>query len=195
MIGPREVTQHPHPRLSPARKGDSGLSVLQDLLTKSPSSSPWLSAFRGNHRTPFTCALFSFARTKKQLNKFSLFGTAHGRWAGFSCWHASWMHGIGWGLPRRAFAFRNHMLCTGGFPGSSDGKEPARNTGDPSSTPGPGRSAGEGPGNPLSTLAWRIPWTEEPGGLQSMGSQRVGRSWAANTHTHTLHWTYLFVVL
>ena len=25
-----------------------------------------------------------------------------------------------------------------------------------------------------SILAWRIPWTEEPGGLQSMGSQRVG---------------------
>ena len=25
-------------------------------------------------------------------------------------------------------------------------------------------------------LAWRIPWTEEPGGLQSMGSQRVGHS-------------------
>ena len=95
------------------------------------------------------------------------------------------MHGIGWGLPRRAFAFRNHMLCTGGFLGSSDGKEPARNMGDLSSTPGPGRSPGEGPGNPLSTLAWRIPWTEEPGGPQSMGSQRVGRSWAANTHTHT----------
>ena len=27
-----------------------------------------------------------------------------------------------------------------------------------------------------SILAWRITWTEEPGGLQSMGSQRVGRS-------------------
>ena len=26
-----------------------------------------------------------------------------------------------------------------------------------------------------SVLAWRIPWTEEPGGLQSMGSQRVGQ--------------------
>ena len=26
----------------------------------------------------------------------------------------------------------------------------------------------------FSNLAWRIPWTEEPGGLQSMGSQRVG---------------------
>ena len=30
-------------------------------------------------------------------------------------------------------------------------------------------------------LAWRIPWTEEPGGLQSMGSQRVGQDWATNT--------------
>ena len=28
-----------------------------------------------------------------------------------------------------------------------------------------------------SILAWRIPWTEEPGGLQSMGSKRVGHNW------------------
>ena len=34
-----------------------------------------------------------------------------------------------------------------------------------------------------SVLAWRIPWTEEPGGLQSMGSQRVGQDWASNTFT------------
>ena len=32
-----------------------------------------------------------------------------------------------------------------------------------------------------STLSWRIPWTEEPGGLQSMGSQRVGHNRVANT--------------
>ena len=38
---------------------------------------------------------------------------------------------------------------------------------------GLGRSCGEGNGNPSSTLAWRIPWTEEPGRLQSMGLQRV----------------------
>ena len=31
-----------------------------------------------------------------------------------------------------------------------------------------------------STLAWRIPWTEEPGGLQSMGSQRVGQNWVTS---------------
>ena len=33
---------------------------------------------------------------------------------------------------------------------------------------------GEGSGTHSSTLAWRIPWMEEPGGLQSMGSLRVG---------------------
>ena len=33
-----------------------------------------------------------------------------------------------------------------------------------------------------SILAWRIPWTEEPGGLQSMGSQRVTQDWAMFTY-------------
>ena len=37
-----------------------------------------------------------------------------------------------------------------------------------------------------SILAWRIPWTEEPGGLQSTGSQRVGHDWVTNTTTTTL---------
>ena len=39
-----------------------------------------------------------------------------------------------------------------------------------------------------SILAWKIPWTEEPGRLQSMqGSQRVRHDWAhTHTHTHTL---------
>ena len=32
-------------------------------------------------------------------------------------------------------------------------------------------------------LAWRIPWTEKPGGLQSLGSQRVRHDWATNTCT------------
>ena len=36
-----------------------------------------------------------------------------------------------------------------------------------------------------STLAWRIPWTTEPDGLQSMGSQRVRHNWATHTHTYT----------
>ena len=33
-----------------------------------------------------------------------------------------------------------------------------------------------------STLAWKIPWTEEPGGPQSMGSQRVRHDWATSLH-------------
>ena len=36
-----------------------------------------------------------------------------------------------------------------------------------------------------SVLAWRIPWTEEPGGLQSMGLQRVGHDWFMTEHTYT----------
>ena len=38
--------------------------------------------------------------------------------------------------------------------------------------PGSGRSSGEGMATHSSILAWRIPWMEEPSGLQSMGSQR-----------------------
>ena len=40
-----------------------------------------------------------------------------------------------------------------------------------------------------STFAWKIPWTEEPGGLQSMGSQRVGHDWATSLSLFPfMHW-------
>ena len=40
-----------------------------------------------------------------------------------------------------------------------------------------------------SILAWRIPWTEEPGRLQCMGLQRVGHNWATNAfNTFTSQW-------
>jgi len=38
-----------------------------------------------------------------------------------------------------------------------------------------------------STIAWKIPWIEEPGRLQSMGSQRVGQDWATS-----LTYTYVY---
>ena len=38
-------------------------------------------------------------------------------------------------------------------------------------------------------LAWGIPWTEAPGGLQSMGSQRAGRDWATNHTLSALEYT------
>ena len=40
--------------------------------------------------------------------------------------------------------------------------------------------------NHSSILAWKTPWTEEPGGLQPMGSQRVGHDWTTNTFTFSL---------
>ena len=52
----------------------------------------------------------------------------------------------------------------------------ARDIREAGSIPGSGRPPGGGHGNPLSTLAWGIPRTEEPGGLPSMESQRVGHS-------------------
>ena len=66
------------------------------------------------------------------------------------------------------------------FPGLSVVKNLPANAGDMDSIPGTGRS----PASPLqkktaahfSIHAWEIPWTEEPGGLQSMGSQRVGHN-------------------
>ena len=42
----------------------------------------------------------------------------------------------------------------------------------------------EGMATHSSILAWRIPWTEEPGGLWSIGSQRVRRDWSDLIHTH-----------
>ena len=57
--------------------------------------------------------------------------------------------------------------------GGSDGKESACNAGDLGLIPGLGRFPGEGNGYPLQFFAWRIPWAEEPGGPQAMGSQRV----------------------
>ena len=73
---------------------------------------------------------------------------------------------------------RNTILITlfilfRGFPDGSDGKESACNVGDLGSVSGLGRSPGEGMTTHSSILAWRIPWIEEPGGLQSMGLHRV----------------------
>ena len=43
-----------------------------------------------------------------------------------------------------------------------------------------------------SILAWRIPWTEEPGGLQSMGLQRFGHNWVTNNTFFLLLRSYRF---
>ena len=57
------------------------------------------------------------------------------------------------------------------------------NAGDAGSIPGLGRSLEKGMTAYSSILAWRIPWTKEPGRPQSMGLQRVRHDWATNTFT------------
>ena len=67
-----------------------------------------------------------------------------------------------------------------GFPGGSEVKASAWNAGDPGSSLGWEDPLEKEMATHSSTLAWRIPWREEPGRLQSMGSQRVGHDWATS---------------
>ena len=54
-----------------------------------------------------------------------------------------------------------HISLSRGFSGGSDGKASAYNAGDLGLIPGSGRSSGEEMATHSSTLAWKIPWTEE----------------------------------
>ena len=62
--------------------------------------------------------------------------------------------------------------CLLGFPGTSVVKNLPGNAGDVRLTPGTGRSPKEEMTTHSSILAWEMPWTEEPGKLQSMGPQK-----------------------
>ena len=72
--------------------------------------------------------------------------------------------------------FFHSMVCLFGFgfSGGSDSKESACKAGHWIQSLGWKDPLGKGMATHSSILAWRIPWTEEPGGLPSMGSQRVG---------------------
>ena len=80
---------------------------------------------------------------------------------------AQWADQPAW-IPCTAFGKCHHHLTTIGELGLSAEKAVAPNS---------------------STLAWKIPWMEEPGGLRSMGSQRVGHDWAISLWLFTfMHW-------
>ena len=84
------------------------------------------------------------------------------------------------------FTVRTSMQVHGtleGFPGSSALKDPAATTGDPGSIPGSGRSPGGGHGSPLQCSGLGSPMPEEPGGVQSLGSQRVRHDLATKQQT------------
>ena len=66
------------------------------------------------------------------------------------------------------------IIILQGFPSGSGGKVSAYNAGDLGLISGSEDPLEKEMATHSSTLAWKIPWTEEPGKLQSMGSQRVG---------------------
>ena len=88
-----------------------------------------------------------------------------------------------------ANTIRHTGICASskGFPSGSVVKSACKAgaTGDMGLIPRSGRSPKEGMATHSSILAWRIPWTEEPGGLQSTGSQRVGQDGSDRACTHT----------
>ena len=69
------------------------------------------------------------------------------------------------------------------FPGGSDGEESTCNEGEPGAVLGPGRPPGEGNGYHSCSADWETPWTEEPGGLQSIDSQQVRHSGSDLAHS------------
>ena len=94
--------------------------------------------------------------------------TSH--WMGFTC------HGFHhWPVFSKYFLI--WVLYCGTFSGGSDGKNSPTNARNLGSVPWLGRFPAEWHGNPL-----QYPWTEEPGRLQTMRSQRVGHNWVTNTH-------------
>ena len=80
------------------------------------------------------------------------------------------------------------------FPGGSEVKDPPANAADAGSIPGSGRSPEKEVGIHSSVLAWEIPWTGEPGGLQSVGPQRAGHD-IATEHCHQFFLEGWFVLL
>ena len=67
--------------------------------------------------------------------------------------------------------FNSHHFHYRSFPDSSDGKESVSEAADLGLIPGLGRSLEKEMATHSSILAWEIPWTEDPRGLQSMGLQ------------------------
>ena len=70
-----------------------------------------------------------------------------------------------------------------GFPDGSDSEESVCNVGDPGSVPGLRDPLEKEVAIHSNILAWKIPETEGPGGLQSMGSQIAGHDSVTNTRT------------
>ena len=108
-------------------------------------------------------------------------------------WRAA-IHGVTKSRTRLSDWTEVNWFTFAGFPGGSVGKEStcnAGNAGDLSLTPWVGKVPWRREWQTHSSiLAWRIPWTEEPGRLKPIVSHRVRHNWSDWAHTH-IHFCYL----
>ena len=92
-------------------------------------------------------------------------------------WQATTVHGVAKGQTRLSDFTFTHLKGSPGSPGGAIGKDPTCQWGKTIEmwvqSLGQEDPLEEGMASHTSILAWKIPWTEEPGGLQSTGSQRV----------------------
>ena len=107
------------------------------------------------------------------LETFSVVTTSRGHYSHLARDAARISHGAAWSYTRKNYLAWASL--------GSDGKEFTRSAGDLYLVPGLRRSLEKRMATCSSILAWEIPWTEEHGGLQSMGTQRV--EYSQLTHT------------
>ena len=88
------------------------------------------------------------------------------------------MRNVGGSFKREVVHTYLQLFCIAvqGFPGGSEVKASDSNAGDPGRSPGQEDPLEKEMAIHSRIIAWKIPWTEEPGRLQSMGSQRVGHN-------------------
>ena len=111
--------------------------------------------------------------------------------SGILAWRISWTE-----EPGRLQSIASHRVghnCSDLARTHSCGKGSACNARGSSSIPGSEGSLESGMATHSSILAWRIPWTEELGRLQSMGLQRVRHNWATNTFTQKTSFPNCFI--
>ena len=108
-------------------------------------------------------------------------------WLFVTPWTAAYQAPPSMGFSRQEYwsGVRNGILLNHkkNFPGGTDCKEFACSAREPGLIPESGRSPGNGMATNSCILAWKIPWTEKSGGLQTMGLQTVRYDWATNTFT------------
>ena len=131
-----------------------------------------------NLKLKTTCVVWSTSSWRSGPGQ----GSEAGRWAeGRTSWKKK----------RAGLLSTVPKLCTG-FPGGAVVKNPPAMQEIRVWSLGQEDSPEKGMAIHTSILAWKVPWTEEPSRLQSMGSQRVGHDWATkHTHTHTYTHTHI----